>query len=77
LPADTIAFLLGSRYCETDRLSDIAWQLFAGTPPGWAHVHVQAICDYVHRHIAAADASQHEARRPWPRCGGKVFNASN
>ena len=33
---DTIAFLLGSRYCETDRLSDIAWKLFAGTPPGWA-----------------------------------------
>jgi len=50
LPGDTIVFLLGSRYCETDRLSDIAWQLFANTPPGWARV--QAICDYVHRHIA-------------------------
>jgi len=50
LPADTIAFLLGSRYCETDRLSDTAWQLFANTPPGWPRV--QAICDYVHRHIA-------------------------
>ena len=43
LPGGTIAFLLGSRYCETDRLSDIAWKLFAGTPPGWARV--QAICD--------------------------------
>jgi transglutaminase-like putative cysteine protease len=49
LPADTIVYLLGSRYCETDRLSDTAWQLFAGTPPGWARV--QAICDYVNRHI--------------------------
>lgn len=25
LPSDTIVYLLGSRYCETDRLSDIAW----------------------------------------------------
>ena len=50
LPAETIVYLLGSRYCETDRLSDIAWQLFAQTTPGWARV--QAICDYVHNHIA-------------------------
>jgi transglutaminase-like putative cysteine protease len=49
LPAETIVYLLGSRYCETDRLSDIAWQLFAQTTPGWARV--QAICDYVHNHI--------------------------
>jgi len=49
LPAETIVYLLGSRYCETDRLSDIAWQLFAQTAPGWARV--QAICDYVHGHI--------------------------
>ena len=27
LPADTLVYLLGSRYCETDRLSEIAWQL--------------------------------------------------
>jgi transglutaminase-like putative cysteine protease len=49
LPAETLAFLLGSRYCETDRLSEIAWKLFSHTPPGWARV--QAVCDYVHRHI--------------------------
>ncbi len=49
LPSETIGYLLGSRYCETDRLSDQAWQLFGNTPPGWARV--QAICDYVHRHI--------------------------
>jgi len=50
LPAETLVYLLGSRYCETDRLSDIAWQLFERTAPGWARV--QAICDFVHRHIA-------------------------
>jgi transglutaminase-like putative cysteine protease len=50
LPTDTLVYLLGSRYCETDRLSDIAWKLFEHTQPGWARV--QAICDFVHRHIA-------------------------
>jgi len=49
LPEETLLFLLGSRYCETDRLSETAWQLFGATPPGWARV--QAICDYVHNHI--------------------------
>jgi transglutaminase-like putative cysteine protease len=49
LPEETLLFLLGSRYCETDRLSETAWQLFGSTPPGWARV--QAICDYVHHHI--------------------------
>ena len=50
LPAEVILFLLGSRYCETDRLSDEAWQLFGNTPLGWPRV--QAICDFVHNHIA-------------------------
>jgi len=50
LPEETLVFLLGSRYCETDQLSDIAWRLFEHTPPGWARV--QAICDFVHNHLA-------------------------
>jgi len=50
LPDEAVIYLLGSRYCETDRLSQTAWSLFEDTPPGWARV--QAICDYVHNHIA-------------------------
>ncbi|WP_207537695.1 transglutaminase-like domain-containing protein [Sabulicella rubraurantiaca] len=50
LPDDTLPFLHGSRYCDTDRLSDLAWSLFGGTPPGWGRV--QAICDHVHQRIA-------------------------
>jgi transglutaminase-like putative cysteine protease len=50
LPEETLVFLLGSRYCETDRLSEAAWKLFGKTPPGWARV--QAVCDFVHQHIA-------------------------
>jgi transglutaminase-like putative cysteine protease len=49
LPAETLQFLLASRYCETDRLSDQAWALFKDTPLGWRRV--QAICDFVHSHI--------------------------
>jgi len=49
LPVETLVFLLGSRYCETDRLSEIAWNRFGATPPGWPRV--QAICDFVHDHI--------------------------
>ena len=49
LPEETLVYLLGSRYCETDRLSDEAWRLFGQTDPGWARV--QAICAFVHGHI--------------------------
>lgn len=49
LPGDTLVFLLGSRYCETDLLTEEAWKLFGQTPTGWKRV--QAICDYVHQNI--------------------------
>jgi transglutaminase-like putative cysteine protease len=49
LPEETLVFLLNSRYCETDKLTGIAWNLFAAAPAGWKRV--QAICDFVHQHI--------------------------
>jgi transglutaminase-like putative cysteine protease len=49
LPDEFLVFLLGSRYCDTDLLSQTAWELFSGTVPGYSRV--QAICDYVHNHI--------------------------
>jgi transglutaminase-like putative cysteine protease len=49
LPDDELVFLLGSRYCQTDLLSEVAWALFGGVPPGWQRV--QSICDFVHGHI--------------------------
>lgn len=49
LPFETLVFLLGSRYCDTDLLSEEAWRLFGHTSPGWARV--EAICDFVHQHI--------------------------
>jgi transglutaminase-like putative cysteine protease len=50
LPFETLVFLLGSRYCDTDLLSDEAWRRFENTEPGWARV--QAICDFVHDGVA-------------------------
>jgi transglutaminase-like putative cysteine protease len=49
LPDDLIKYLLPSRYCETERLHDVAWGLAGATPPGWARV--QAVCDYTHERI--------------------------
>ncbi|MBB3236116.1 transglutaminase-like domain-containing protein [Phyllobacterium endophyticum] len=49
LPDETLVYLMGSRYCETDLLSEEAWRLFGHVPEGWQRV--QAICDFVHNHI--------------------------
>jgi transglutaminase-like putative cysteine protease len=50
LPQEALVFLLASRFCDSDRLADLAWTHFAHTQPGWARV--QAICDFVHQRIA-------------------------
>jgi transglutaminase-like putative cysteine protease len=63
LPEETLVFLLGSRYCETDKLSQTAWDLFGQTPPGWARV--QAICDFVHRHVAFGYEHARATRTAW------------
>jgi transglutaminase-like putative cysteine protease len=49
LPLETLPFLRPSRYCETDLLSDFAWNTFGGVNGGWARV--QAICDFVHQRL--------------------------
>ncbi|MFL6600270.1 MAG: transglutaminase family protein [Steroidobacteraceae bacterium] len=49
LPEETLVYLLGSRYCDTDNLSTVAWGLFGTITPGWPRV--QAVCDFVHQHL--------------------------
>jgi len=49
LPPEALRFLLSSRYCEVDLMSNTAAQLFGGVPPGWQRV--QAICDWVHANV--------------------------
>jgi transglutaminase-like putative cysteine protease len=50
LQEEALVFLLASRYCDIENLTQIAWNLFGHTPPSWARV--QAICDFVHNHIS-------------------------
>jgi len=63
LPDDAVGFLLGSRYCETDRLSELAWSLFGQTPRGWARV--QAIVDYVHQRLTFGYPFARTTRTAW------------
>jgi transglutaminase-like putative cysteine protease len=63
LPNETLMFLLGSRYCETDLLSDLAWRLFGKTPLG--RPRVQAICDFVHRHIVFGYGHARPTKTAW------------
>jgi transglutaminase-like putative cysteine protease len=70
LPEETLVFLMGSRYCETDLLSDGAWQLFGATPPGWSRV--QAICDYVHNLISFDYQSARCTRTAWQAYNERV-----
>ena len=70
LPEETLVFLLGSRYCETDRLSAEAWRLFGQTQPGWARV--QAICDFVHQHIQFGYQFARPTRTAWEAYNERV-----
>jgi transglutaminase-like putative cysteine protease len=63
LPEETLVFLLGSRYCETDLLSGVAWSLFGNSPLGWGRV--QAICDFVHQHIAFGYEHARATKTAW------------
>jgi transglutaminase-like putative cysteine protease len=67
LPEETLVFLLGSRYCETDRLSETAWKLFSHTPLG--RPRVQAIVDFVHHHIQFGYEHASPTKTAW-----EVFN---
>jgi transglutaminase-like putative cysteine protease len=49
LPDEALVYLLGSRYCETDKLASQAWSLFGHIPAGWERV--QAVVDFVHNHL--------------------------
>ena len=49
LPDDAMVFLLASRFCLSDSLDEMAWDLFGDTPPGWDRV--QAVCDWTHEHL--------------------------
>jgi transglutaminase-like putative cysteine protease len=63
LPDDVLVYLLGSRYCETDQLSNIAWNMFGNGPTGWDRV--QSICDWVHNHITFGYQYARRTKTAW------------
>ena len=63
LPESALLYLLGSRFCETELLSETAWQLFGAGPTGWGRV--QAICDFVHTHITFGYPHARRTRTAW------------
>jgi transglutaminase-like putative cysteine protease len=67
LPEETLVYLLGSRYCDTDNLTKVAWERFGGAMSGWARV--QSVCDFVHRHITFG----YQFARP-TRTASEAFN---
>jgi transglutaminase-like putative cysteine protease len=60
LPAETLPFLMASRYCETDLLSNFAWSRFGAIEGGWAKV--QSVCDFVHDRLAFSYPNARETR---------------
>lgn len=63
LPIGTLIFLRGSRYCETDRLVDIAWSMFESAPEGWGRV--QAICNWVNWNVTYGYEHAAPTRTAW------------
>lgn len=49
LPPEALRYLLASRYCEVDRMTAIAWDLFGKTPETWERV--QTVMDWVHANV--------------------------
>lgn len=63
LPDETLQFLLGSRYCDTQKLSDLAWYQFGGYSEGWPRV--QAIMQYAHNQIMFSYPNARPDRTAW------------
>ena len=63
LPVETLVYLLGSRYCETDRFMKLAWSKFGNVRKGWPLV--QAICDYVNGHLTFGYQHANPTKTAW------------
>jgi transglutaminase-like putative cysteine protease len=70
LPSELLVFLLGSRYCETDRLMEPAWAMFGGTPPGWSRL--ETIVEWVNRWITFGYEHARNTRTAWETFNERV-----
>jgi transglutaminase-like putative cysteine protease len=63
LPDDVLIYLLGSRYCETDRLMQVAWGQFGGMTS--ARDRIDAIVDFAHHQICFGYEYARADRTAW------------
>jgi len=63
LPNEVLIFLLGSRYCDTQKLNSLAWSLFSKFPEGWERI--QAILQYSHQRIRFSYPDARADRTAW------------
>jgi transglutaminase-like putative cysteine protease len=63
LPNDVLIYLLGSRYCDTQKLRSIAWSTFGGYQEGWPRV--QAVLQYTHDRIQFSYPNARADRTAW------------
>lgn len=66
LPDECVQFLLASRYCEVDRMTQMAWDLFGNTPPDWRRV--QAVMDWVHGNVTFGYEFARSTKTAWDVC---------
>jgi transglutaminase-like putative cysteine protease len=66
VPEECLQFLLASRYCEVDRMMDMAWDLFGKTPPTWERV--QAVMDWVHSNVTFGYEFARPTKTAWDVC---------
>lgn len=66
LPDDVLQYLLPSRYCEVDRMTQMAWDRFGQTPPTWERV--KAVVDWAHQHIQFGYAFASPTKTAWDAC---------
>jgi transglutaminase-like putative cysteine protease len=69
LPNDCLPFLLASRYCEVDKMVQMAWDLFGKTPPTWQRV--QAVMDWAQGHVTFGYEFANPTRTATDVCAGK------
>lgn len=68
LPDSCLLYLMGSRYCETDRLSQTAWDLFGRIPSGWGRVRFHPSACQVRLYAGALDANRVRSLRGGLEC---------
>jgi transglutaminase-like putative cysteine protease len=70
LPADVLTYLYPSRYCQSDRLYEVANKEFGQLPQGYGRV--RAICEWVSKHVEFKSATTNASTSALDTLGERV-----